>query len=239
MSIERMEHSGFTTGKAQGSMRTPRYIGGAISNTARKGARRLRYKNYSASRANGILVKTGICAAICAGVLLLRWAQTPGADVSASGLRQALDDAGDTIGTEIDETLGRLRFVELPSIIEVFSSNIRPDLGVSYDNAMLDEESLLATINLSTAQQLCAPATCKVKETGEDQALGSYVRLSLLDKDQELVYYGLSDISVEEGQLLAVKDSIAKAEGRLVLALYSAGRPTDPLAYFGLNKESI
>ena len=40
---------------------------------------------------------------------------------------------------------------------------------------------------------------------------------------------------MEEGQQLAVKDTLARAEGSLVLAVYDAGRPTDPIAYFGLD----
>lgn len=242
MSIERMEHEGFSSGEAQGRLRVPRYIGGALGNTARKGARRLRYRTYGASRApraSGMLIKAGLCAAVCAGVLLLRWAQGPDADLSATGLRQALESAGDTLENGIDDTLGRLKFVELPSIIEVFSTNARPDLGLAYESAQLDDESLRATLTLSAAQELYAPAACKVKEMGEDAALGGYLRLVLLDADQEVVYYGLSEISVEEGQVLAMKDSLAKAEESLVLAVYSAGRPTDPIAYFGLDMERV
>ncbi|MEA4970689.1 MAG: hypothetical protein VB051_09210 [Candidatus Pelethousia sp.] len=239
MSIEPVEHTGFTSGEAQGRLRTPRYIGGAISDSARRGARRLRHRAYVAPRAGSMLVKAGLCAAACAAVLLLRWNEsTGGAVLPISGLRQALEDAvldgaGDGLG--LDEGLGRLRFVELPGIIEVFSANAQPELGVSYESARLDDESLLATLTLGGAQQICAPAACKVKELGEDEALGSYVRLALQETDSELVYYGLTEIAVEEGQQLAAKDTLAQAEGSLVLAVYDAGRPTDPIAYFGLD----
>lgn len=240
MSVERMEHTGFTSGEAQGRVRPPRYIGGAIGASARKGARRLRRRAYVEPRASGILVKAGLCAAVCAGVLFLNWARTTDADLtSVSGLRQALDSAGNEIRMEIDDTLGRLHFVQLPSILEVFSSSLRPELGVTYESAKLDDESLRVTLTLQEAQQLHAPAACKVKDMGEDEALGSYVRLALLEADQEVVYYGLSDISVEAGQQLAVKDSLAQAQGSLIVAVYSAGRPMDPLAYFGINKESV
>lgn len=240
MSIDRMEHTGFTSGEAQGRVRVPRYIGGALGDSARKSARRIRHRTYAAPRASGILVKAGLCAAVCAAVLLLRWAQNPEAILpDSSGLRQALSTAGETLGEGIDDTLGRLRFVELPSIIQVFSATAQPDLGVAYESASLDGDSLLATFTLGRAQPIYAPAACKVKEMGEDPALGPYLRLSLVDADNELVYYGLTQISVEEGQQLAVKDTLAQAEGSFMLAVYSAGRPTDPLAYFGLDKESV
>lgn len=238
MSIERVEHTGFTSGEAQGRLRTPRYIGGAIGDSARRGARRLRHRAYAAPRAGSMLVKAGLCAAACAAVLLLRWSESTGKTLPVSGLRQALEDAvlenaGEGLG--LDEGLGRLRFVELPGIIEVFSAGARPELGVSYESARLDDESLLATLALGGAQQLYAPAACKVKELGEDEALGGYVRLALLEDDNELVYYGLTEIAVEEGQQLAVKDTLARVDGSLVLAVYDAGRPTDPIAYFGLD----
>ena len=239
MSIEPVEHTGFTSGEAQGRLRTPRYIGGAIGDSARRGARRLRHRAYAAPRAGSMLVKAGLCAAACATVLLLRWSEGTGETVlPISGLRQALEDAVSDSAVEglgLDEGLGRLRFVELPGIIEVFSADARPELGISYESARLDDESLLATLTLGGAQQLYAPAACKVKELGEDEALGGYVRLTLLEADNELVYYGLTEIAVEEGQQLAVKDTLARAEGSLVLAVYDAGRPTDPIAYFGLD----
>ncbi|NCB30753.1 MAG: hypothetical protein EOM66_05030 [Clostridia bacterium] len=240
MSIDRMEHTGFTSGEVQGRMRVPRYVGGVIGNSARKGARRMRHTAVW-PRAGGILVKAGLCAAVCAGVLFLRWAESQdNAVIPTVSLQQVLDDIGvDAQGTDFDDTLGRLRFVELPSIIEVFSTSAKPDLGVDYESANLDEESLLATFILDHAQQIHVPAACKVKEVGEDPSLGIYIRLSLTEADNEVVYYGLSEIVVEEGQQLATKDTLAQAEGSFVLAVYSAGRPANPLAYFGLDEERV
>lgn len=233
MPFEPVEHTGFISGEAQGRVRVPRYIGGAIGASARKGARRIRRTTHASPRVGSMLVKAGLCAAACAAVLFLRWSESRGTDQPVSGLQQALESVSE--GLDLDDGLGRLRFVELPGIIEVFSASAKPELGVAYESAMLDEESLLATLALGGTQQLHAPAACKVKELGEDETLGAYVRLTLLEADNELVYYGLSEIVVEEGQQLAIKDSLAKAENSLVLAVFSAGRPTDPIAFFGLN----
>ena len=68
---------------------------------------------------------------------------------------------------------------------------------------------------------------------------GSYVRLVLDGKDQEVYYFGLSEISVEVGQSLKVGDTLGKGEATLHLAVYEAGRPTDPLAFFGLEKAKV
>ena len=234
MSMDRMEHTGFTSGEARGKMRVPGYIGGAIGSSARRNARRLRsrHSGYSGRpRASGMLVKAGLCAAVCAAVLLLRWSQTPEAVLPVSSVQQAVNEQGDGYG----DTLGRLRFVELPSIIEVFSSSVKPGLGMEYSQASLDGDTLLATLSLAESQPVPAPAACKVKEMGEDPALGLFVRLVFLEGDREVTYYGLKDVQVEEGQQLSQGDTVAQAEGEIRLAVHRAGRPEDPLSYFGLK----
>lgn len=240
MSMDRMEHAGFTSGEAKGRMGPPRYVAGAVSSAARRRAGRIRRAAPTPPRAGGMLVKAGLCAAVCAGVLLLRWAQAPAQAVPTGSVRQAVNGAGAAEGEGVyDNTLGRLQFVELPSIIEVFSRSAGPELGVDYEAASLDGDTLLATLTLDHAQDITAPAACKVKETGEDPALGQYVRLAMQEADNEVVYYGLSGVVVEEGQLLCAQDTLAQAEAKLSLAVYSAGRPEDPLAYFGLKTGQV
>ena len=54
-----------------------------------------------------------------------------------------------------------------------------------------------------------------MKELGEDPDMGSYVRLVLDGKDQEVYYFGLSEISVEVGQSLKVGDTLGKGGSHL------------------------
>ncbi len=237
MAIDRVEHDGFSSGAAKGRMGPPRYIGGAMKNAAYRGAGRLRHRYNPPVRAGGILVKAGLCAAVCAGVLLLRWAQAPQDVIPVGSLRQSAQGA--EAGLPYDDSLGRLQFVELPSIIEVFASAAGPNLGLDFEAASLDSESMVATLSLNHSQSLGAPGACRVKVRGQDPALGAYVRLAMADADAEVVYYGLTDISVEEGQQLNLGDTLAQIDTQVHLAVYEAGRPTDPLEYFGLEAGKV
>lgn len=222
-------------------MGAPRYIGGAMGNAARKRAGRLYHRAASGQvRASGMLIKAGLCGVVCAGVLLLRWADG-GAQILPEGAVLATSAQAEQQGTAQDDpdTLGRLQFVSLPSIIQVFSSTAGPTLALEYGSVSLDPDSLLAGFVLETPQRVSAPCACKVKELGEDPELGSYVRLVLDGKDEEVYYYGLTSISVEQGQSLKVGDTLGDGESTLHLAVYEAGRPTDPLVFFGLEKAKV
>ena len=93
-----MEHTGFSSGEARGRMGVPRYIGGAMGSAARRQAGRVRRTGSGQARAGGMLVKAGLCGVVCAGVLLLRWAEGGGmgfpegavAAVSAQAAQEAL-----------------------------------------------------------------------------------------------------------------------------------------------------
>ena len=243
MSLDRMEHTGFSSGEARGRMGVPRYIGGAMGSAARRQAGRVRRTGSGQARAGGMLVKAGLCGVVCAGVLLLRWAEGGGAifpeGAVAAVSAQAAQEAQEESLSQDPDRLGRLQFVSLPSIIQVFSSTAGPTLGLTYTSASLDPDSLLASLTLETPQTVSVAGACKVKELGEDPDMGSYVRLVLDGKDQEVYYLGLSEISVEVGQSLKVGDTLGKGEATLHLAVYEAGRPTDPLAFFGLEKAKV
>ena len=236
MSLDRMEHTGFSSGEARGRMGVPRYLGGAVGSAARRQAGRVRRTGSGQARASGMLIKAGLCGVVCAGVLLLRWAEG-GASIFPDGAVVAASAQASQQGaaSEDPDSLGRLQFVSLPSIIQVFSSTAGPTLGLTYTSASLDPASL----TLETPQTVSVPGACKVKELGEDPDMGSYVRLVLDGKDQEVYYFGLSEISVEVGQSLKVGDTLGKGEATLHLAVYEAGRPTDPLAFFGLEKAKV
>lgn len=240
MSLDRMEHTGFSSGEARGRMGVPRYLGGAVGSAARRQAGRLRRTGGGQARASGMLIKAGLCGVVCAGVLLLRWAEG-GASIFPDGAVVAASAQASQQGaaSEDPDSLGRLKFVSLPSIIQVFSSTAGPTLGVGYTTASLDPDSLIATLTLETSQTVSVPGACRVKELGEDPDMGAYVRLVLEGKDQEVYYFGLSEISVEEGQSLKVGDTLGKGADTLGLAVYEGGRPTDPLAFFGLEKARV
>ncbi|MDR0839822.1 MAG: M23 family metallopeptidase [Christensenellaceae bacterium] len=221
-----IEHGGFTSSAAKGRMRAPRYIGGVIQSSARHNAKRIRARRTGPS---SMFLKLGLCAAACAAVLLVKWLGTPAPARAAGSVRQAIEEE-----TQLGELLGRLHFVELPGIVEVFSATAQPELGVDYETALRDEDTMVVTLALDHVQYLAVPVACKVKTIGEDAALGHFVSVLTKD-DHEITYYGLQDISVEEGQRLLAKDTIARVDSKVAVSVHAGGRPTDPAIFFRLN----
>ena len=88
-----------------------------------------------------MLAKMGICA-LLAGIVLLS---------DFMGSRQELIEVSSDIiksGEDIGgDYLGKLRFVELPGIIQVFSSDAKLNIGTEYQSIKLDEEETAMTIS--------------------------------------------------------------------------------------------
>ena len=107
-----MEHTGFSSGEARGRMGVPRYLGGAVGSAARRQAGRVRRTGSGQARAGGMLVKAGLCGVVCAGVLLLRWAEG-GASIFPDGAVVAASAQASQQGaaSEDPDSLGRLHSI--------------------------------------------------------------------------------------------------------------------------------
>ena len=185
--------------------------------------------------ATSMLIKCGICAAACALVLLLKWIGTPATDKALQTVNEAVNE-----DSELDEMLGKLQFVELPGILEVFSSSGKLQLPINASQAQSAQDDTLLALTSESEQYVIACMDGSVKETGLDQELGSYVRIASTD-DMDLYFYGLSGVSVEVGQPLLESDYVGsiKAGDTLYVSLFVKGKPENPAGYFSLPAENV
>lgn len=193
----------------------------------RKKSRRAGKEVYAGS----VMAKLGLCAA--AGLLVLAlnvFELAPGLlDDNARAVMEAEMQA--------DETLGKLQFVELPGAISVFAPASEPfSLPVSCDVLHVEQGDTLTVINCTPAATVVAAADGEVRGVGTDGAFGDYVRLAHAD-GLETLYYGLSQIAVEEGQPVRAKDTLGtlSKSGVLGMQVLREGRPVSAAAYFDIG----
>lgn len=212
MPMQRMELSPFTVDR-------PQY------------ASRGRGKRKANTDARSMLVKLGLCALMCALVLFLSALANRGADNRMSA---------NTEGEELGESLGKLKFVELPGILEVFATDDRLTVAMRYDAAELIGDDTTLMLVSATAQTVSLPVNGRVKAIGEDEQLGDYVCV-VSENDSEFQYYGLSSIAVEEGQTLKALDSLGVIEAgqSLFIKVNVSGRPGNPAQFFDVGEDVL
>ena len=182
-----------------------------------------------------MLIKCGVCAAACALVLLLKWAGSPATAGALQTVKEAVNEE-----SELDEMLGKLKFVALPGILEVFSRSGKLDLPIrASESRSLQDNTTLALIS-EQQQNVNACLAGTIKETGTDKELGNYVRISSAD-DRDLFLYGLSTVTVEAGQPMMENDHIGSIEagGTLFIRILVNGKPEDPLGYFMVQQGNV
>lgn len=177
-----------------------------------------------------MLVKIGVCAAALILVLVMEMfvfpreqgAHAPAAEANAP----AATDGG------MDETLGRLRFVDGGGLVGVFASGNRWHVPVDATNAALLDDARLLQLQAEAGSAVSLSAGGEVRAVGADSELGDYVRI-YHGEDLESVYYHLSDICVEPGQPLLLGDTLGKVakDGTLYLRIYRTGAPQEVETY--------
>ena len=188
-------------------------------------------RNERSFSGGSMLFKLLLCIVICGGVLLLEWSNLSPEDSTVTASAQEEE-------TPLDEMLGKLKFVELPGIIEVFSSGAKPELNVEYESMYLDESGYILYLVCKQGEYVYAPQTGKVKETGRDAELGSYLSL-MTDDDEEIIYYGLESVIAEEGQTLSACDTIGKATDLIQITVNVSGRPESPQEFFDFGEGTL
>ncbi|HWS28479.1 MAG TPA: hypothetical protein VN512_00040 [Clostridia bacterium] len=216
MPVERMELTEFVVDRPR---RFARGVSGKRGRQTRTDAR-------------SMLVKLGICALMCALVLLLSALQD-----KRAGESYALDSAGEE---PFDETLGKLKFVELPGILEVFAAEDKLEVKLDYDAAELIGDDTTLMFVSAAAQTVSLPVDGRVKAVGSDAELGAYVCV-VAANDSEFQYYGLSNIAVEEGQTLKALDSLGVIEAgeSLFIKVNVSGRPENPTQFFDVGEDGV
>ena len=138
----KVELSGFISEETNMMLRLPRVRSGRSAEPRRsmREARRGRPSQSQPFDATSMLVKCGICAAACALVLLLKWIGTPATDSALQTVKEAVNEE-----SELDDMLGKLKFVELPGILEVFSisGKLQPPIEASESESLRDSTLLV------------------------------------------------------------------------------------------------
>lgn len=177
-----------------------------------------------------LAVRLCLCVLCFATVLVLKLVNTPDAEAVLNSISVALNEEG-----EYEEELGRLKFVQLPSIIEVFAPSDKPILPAEIlSSELLEDETRLKIVTVGGSEVLCVN-DAKVTEIGSDDVYGKYVSLRQ-ENDIVVVYYGLDNICVELNQPVSQRSPIAIVESsELIVMVYDKGRPINPLTYFGIE----
>jgi murein DD-endopeptidase MepM/ murein hydrolase activator NlpD len=172
-------------------------------------------------------VKIGVCMVVLTGVILFEvFLINRGSEEEPAVQAAATEDA---TGTESEDTLGRLRFVQAGGVTSVFKVSQRWNAPVSILAKDKLEDNTLLRLTAEPGSAVQASAAGEVVAVSADDELGPYVRISH-GSDLESVYYGLSDITVEAGQPLSPMDTLGKvsAGGTLYVRMRRAGSPIDP-----------
>ena len=175
-----------------------------------------------------LLIKTGVCAAICLAVFLIKTADTPVSREITDGIKSVL-----TYSVDIDDTLGRLKFVgnTIPGVTAVFGDGtvttpINAPVSQTYSqNGRGIVFSPAAGKNVMTA------ADGTVTMVGENDEWGKYVEVTHSETVKS-VYLGLNAIEVAEGMSLKSGDKLGIAADQLLLEIYDGAERQDPLAFF-------
>ena len=203
-------------------------FGGARRNGG--GARLTGGHKHKPNNARSLLIKVGVCASACALVLLLKWIDTPKINSALDSVKNATVE-----DHEFDEMLGKLRFVELPGILSVFAPNDKFQSPIAFSSATIENDDTVLALRAAMKQSAVAASNAMVKAVGMDELLGQYVSL-VTAEDVELCYYGLTSVSVEEGQLLCRTDDVGGIlDGSLLyITVRKAGQPVNPLDFYDI-----
>ncbi|MBO6060832.1 MAG: M23 family metallopeptidase, partial [Clostridia bacterium] len=178
------------------------------------------------SGAGYLLVRLGICA-VCFGAVLA---------LKLKGDTEALAVIGSV--TELSserpstDSIGRLKFVDLPSIIEVFAPSKANLLPVESGSFMTDDEGITLRLESVPGSNVISPAAGRVLRVGSDDIHGPYV-VVLTSEDIEFELYGVDSIAVEAGQPVAQRQVLGKLSGsELTVRIFKSGRPVPPTDIF-------
>lgn len=213
---EKMDHQGFVSKEyATGRRMRARYYD-------RQGysyAQRSRSKD---SNGGSMLAKIGVCTMLCALVVISNYLNTSGKLAAVSAAAYDEEMGGDY--------LGKLRFVELPGIIQVFSSDAKLKIGVDSGYCEMAEDGTVLNVLGCGEQTVSAPADGKVKSI---EASGESCTLELsLSNDVAICYSNVYGVNVEEGQPIKKGDTLFKTKDTFEIRVHKGGRPAEPSEYF-------
>lgn len=173
-----------------------------------------------------LIVRLGICALCFGAVLTLKLRD------SGKALEAISSAVNSTAEPQDSDALGRLKFIDMPSIIEVFAPSDGPVSPVEFTSYRLDDDGFTLCFEVIPRSKVVCPMAGKV--TGLEEA-GDGASVTVLAKDDyEYTVSGLASLTVERSQPVAQRQQLGSAAGDvLYLRVYRAGRPVSPLDFIG------
>ena len=174
-----------------------------------------------------MLAKIGICGLLAGLVLLSEFADNV---LTSYNTVQNTEDIG-------GDYLGKRRFVELPGIIQVFSSDSRFRISTEYETYQLNNDETILTVNGLSSNEFASPADGTVK-TVINQNDKTKIELSL-DGDIVLSFSAIGETAVEEGQPIKRGDTLYTAIESIDISMTKEGRPVNPSDYFDMRDQLL
>lgn len=177
-----------------------------------------------------LLIRLGVCAACFCAVLGLK----------LHGDGRALEVIGSSIGENDSGSdpfdpgeLGRLRLVELPSIIDVFAPSEKAALPVNAISYEKEEEGGLRIL-AAPDSEIVSPVKGVVTAVGEHAELGGFVTIE--GAGLSFTVYGMGGILVERGQPVSIRQKIGAAkDGAVTVRAEKEGEPVDLFELFSMG----
>jgi len=217
-----VQHNGFTS-KAYGRNKrkyTARYFSSP-------------YRHWSTQRKDSggsMLAKIGICGLLAGLVMLSDFAGNAQIMETSSSTAHNTEDIG-------GDYLGKLRFVKLPGIIQVFSSDSRLRIGAEYNGYQLNADETVLTVSGISSKSFTSPAdgTVKTLTYQNDKAI---MELSV-DGDMVISFAASGETAVEEGQPVKSGDTLYTAIESVEISITKEGRPVNPTEYFDMRDQLL
>ena len=214
-----VHHNGFTSKEYRRNSRkyTSRYFSQPY----------MRQSSYKVENGSTMLAKIGICGLLAGLVLLSEFADNV---LTSYNTVQNTEEIG-------GDYLGKLRFVELPGIIQVFSADSRFRISTEYETYQLNNDETILTVNGLSSNEFASPADGTVK-TVINQNDKTKIELSL-DGDIVLSFSAIGETAVEEGQPIKSGDTLYTAIESINISMTKEGRPVNPSDYFDLRDQLL
>lgn len=214
-----------TSGFVSKSMESP-----APGRSSDRPKRKRRSGKRRSKNAAFVLVRLGVCAAALSGVL---WFKLRGGSEALAVMKEYSNEASETADPS---SLGKLKFVELPSILDVFAPSDSAVVPVNALGFELEGDEGGLIIKTSAASGVICPLSGRVKAVGTDAKLGKYVSV-MTDGDIEFAVYGLDEVTVEQGQPVKQRQKLGTAlADSVTVRAWRSGRPLDTASLLGIGK---
>ena len=177
-----------------------------------------------------MLAKIGICGLLAGLVLLSDFAGNAHIMETSSSMGHNTEDIG-------GDYLGKLRFVELPGIIQVFSSDARLRIDTVYNGYQLNADETVLTVSGISSADFASPVDGTVK-TLNYQNNKTITELSV-DGDIVISFSAAGETAVEEGQPVKSGDTLYNGIESIDISMTKGGRPVNPTEYFDMRDQML